>query len=120
MRVQLTHPVIGKGGQKINEIRSQSGCQIRVTDPGTPAQAGQPVNPEERLVTITGQPGNINTAVQMLYAVRLPSLRFSPASIPTMTPFPLPLPPVAKDTPEVSLTITTIHEKSARARSQPG
>ena len=61
--------VIGKGGQKINEIRSQSGCQIRVTDPGTPAQPGQPVNPDERLVTITGQPGNINTAVQMLYSV---------------------------------------------------
>lgn len=64
----LVGAIIGKGGQKINEIRSQSGCQIRVTDPGTPAQPGQPVNPDERLVTITGQPGNINTAVQMLYS----------------------------------------------------
>jgi polyribonucleotide nucleotidyltransferase len=61
--------VIGKGGVKINEIRSQSQCQIRVTEPGTPAQPGASVNPDERLVTITGQPANINIAVQMLYSV---------------------------------------------------
>lgn len=60
--------VIGKGGAKINEIRQQSQCQIRVTDPGTPATPGTTPNPEERLVTITGMPHHINTAVQMLYA----------------------------------------------------
>ncbi|RSH92113.1 hypothetical protein EHS25_008526 [Saitozyma podzolica] len=64
----LVGSIIGKGGVKINEIRSQSQCQIRVTEPGTPAAPGAPVNPEERLVTITGQPGNINIAVQMLYS----------------------------------------------------
>ena len=61
--------VIGKGGVKINEIRNQSQCQIRVTEPGTPAQPGQAPNPEERLVTITGQPANINIGVQLLYSV---------------------------------------------------
>jgi heterogeneous nuclear rnp K-like protein 2 len=60
--------VIGKAGAKINEIRQASQCQVRVTDPGTPAIAGSEPNPEERLVTITGLPHNINTAVQMLYA----------------------------------------------------
>lgn len=59
--------VIGKAGSKINEIRAQSQCQIRVTEPGTAPGPGQPANPDERLVTITGQPVNINIAVQMLY-----------------------------------------------------
>lgn len=63
--------VIGKAGAKINEIRAQSQCQIRVADPGTPAQPGQPANPEERLVTITGHPSSINIAVQMLYQVSI-------------------------------------------------
>ena len=62
-------PVIGKGGVKINEIRAQSQCQIRVTEPGTTAQPGSTPSPDERLVTITGQPNNINLAVQMLYSV---------------------------------------------------
>lgn len=60
--------VIGKGGVKINEIRQQSSCQIRVTDPGTAAVPGSAPNPDERLVTITGMPHHINTAVQLLYA----------------------------------------------------
>lgn len=64
----LTCAVIGKGGQKINEIRAQSQCQIRVTDPGTAPSPGVAPNPEERLVTITGQPHNINMAVNLLYA----------------------------------------------------
>ncbi|ORY30988.1 hypothetical protein BCR39DRAFT_527517 [Naematelia encephala] len=64
----LVGAIIGKGGAKINEIRNQSQCQIRVTEPGTPVQPGGVANPEERLVTITGQPANINMAVQMLYA----------------------------------------------------
>ncbi|WVR04566.1 hypothetical protein IAU60_001573 [Kwoniella sp. DSM 27419] len=63
----LVGAIIGKGGAKINEIRQQSQCQIRVTDPGTSAP-GTPANPEERLVTITGYPQNINTAVSMLYS----------------------------------------------------
>ncbi|KAI9636457.1 uncharacterized protein MKK02DRAFT_26798 [Dioszegia hungarica] len=63
----LVGAIIGKAGAKINEIRAQSQCQIRVADPGTPAQPGQPANPEERLVTITGHPSSINIAVQMLY-----------------------------------------------------
>jgi len=68
--------VIGKGGSKINEIRAQSQCQIRVTEPGTPATPGGVANPDERLVTITGHPANINMAVQMLYSVSTePSFR---------------------------------------------
>jgi len=39
-----------------------------VTDPGTSAQPGQPANPDERLVTITGAPQDINIAVQLLYS----------------------------------------------------
>lgn len=64
---ELTYPVIGKAGSKINEIRAQSQCQIRVTEPGTAPGPGQLPNPDERLVTITGQPANINIAVQMLF-----------------------------------------------------
>ncbi|KAK1921534.1 hypothetical protein DB88DRAFT_442797 [Papiliotrema laurentii] len=64
----LVGAIIGKGGSKINEIRAQSQCQIRVTDPGTSAVPGQPANPEERLVTITGNPQAINLAVQLLYS----------------------------------------------------
>ncbi|WVF69957.1 hypothetical protein IAT40_004742 [Kwoniella sp. CBS 6097] len=63
----LVGAIIGKGGSKINEIRAQSQCQIRVTDPGT-AAPGVPANPEERLVTITGFPNNINMAVSILYS----------------------------------------------------
>ncbi|WWC59315.1 uncharacterized protein I303_101866 [Kwoniella dejecticola CBS 10117] len=63
----LVGAIIGKGGSKINEIRGQSQCNIRVTDPGT-AAPGTVANPEERLVTITGYPHNINTAVSLLYA----------------------------------------------------
>jgi hypothetical protein len=61
--------VIGKAGAKINEIRSASQCQIRVTEPGTPSAPGVPANPDERLVTITGAPAQINVAVSMLYSV---------------------------------------------------
>ncbi|CAD6564619.1 MAG: hypothetical protein TREMPRED_005784 [Tremellales sp. Tagirdzhanova-0007] len=64
----LVGAIIGKGGVKINEIRAQSQCQIRVTEPGTAAQPGSNVNPDERLVTITGPPASINLAVQMLYS----------------------------------------------------
>jgi heterogeneous nuclear rnp K-like protein 2 len=62
--------VIGKAGIKINEIRTQSQCHIRVTDPGTPATPGGQVNPGERLIIISGHPNNLNMAVNMLHGVR--------------------------------------------------
>lgn len=39
-----------------------------MTDPGTPANPGQAANPDERLVTITGNPQAINHAVGLLYS----------------------------------------------------
>ncbi|OAX41718.1 hypothetical protein K503DRAFT_735136 [Rhizopogon vinicolor AM-OR11-026] len=61
--------IIGKGGSKINEIRHMSASQIKIMEPGAglngaPAPAG---NENERLVVITGQPANIQMAVQLLY-----------------------------------------------------
>lgn len=71
--------IIGKGGAKINEIRHMSASQIKIMEPGAvgvgvngaPAPAG---NEGERLVVITGQPANIQMAVQLLYHVRRPVL----------------------------------------------
>ena len=53
--------IIGKGGSKINEIRSI----IKIMEPGAGIQAGGSGN--ERLVTITGPPPNIQMAVSLLY-----------------------------------------------------
>ncbi|KAJ9113751.1 hypothetical protein QFC20_001777 [Naganishia adeliensis] len=64
----LVGSIIGKGGVKINEIRTQSQCVIRVTDPGTPAMPGGPVNMHERLITIQGNPIHINIAVELLHS----------------------------------------------------
>ena len=66
--------IIGKGGAKINEIRHMSASQIKIMEPGAvgvgmngaPAPAG---SEGERLVVITGQPANIQMAVQLLYHV---------------------------------------------------
>lgn len=66
--------IIGKGGAKINEIRHMSASQIKIMEPGAvgvgvngaPAPGG---NEGERLVVITGQPANIQMAVQLLYHV---------------------------------------------------
>lgn len=58
--------IIGKGGSKINEIRQMSSCNIKITE-GTESQ-GTGARPGERLVTITGAPHNIQTAVQMLHS----------------------------------------------------
>ena len=66
--------IIGKGGSKINEIRHMSASQIKIMEPGAvgvgmngaPAPAG---GEGERLVVITGQPANIQMAVQLLYHV---------------------------------------------------
>lgn len=68
--------IIGKGGAKINEIRHMSASNIKIMEPGAvgvgvngaPAPAG---SEGERLVVITGQPANIQMAVQLLYHVRL-------------------------------------------------
>lgn len=68
--------IIGKGGAKINEIRHMSASQIKIMEPGAvgvgmngaPAPAG---SEGERLVVITGQPANIQMAVQLLYSVRV-------------------------------------------------
>ncbi|KAH9848889.1 hypothetical protein C2E23DRAFT_841986 [Lenzites betulinus] len=65
--------IIGKGGAKINEIRQMSASQIKIMEPGAvgigingaPAPAG---SEGERLVVITGQPPNIQMAVQLLYS----------------------------------------------------
>ncbi|KAF8350509.1 hypothetical protein F5887DRAFT_939557 [Amanita rubescens] len=64
--------IIGKGGSKINEIRQMSASQIKIMEPGAvgvgvngaPAPTG---GEGERLVVITGQPANIQMAVQLLY-----------------------------------------------------
>lgn len=65
---ELVGSIIGKAGIKINEIRTQSQCHVRVTDPGTPATPGGVVNPGERLIIISGHPTNLNMAVGMLHA----------------------------------------------------
>ncbi|KAI0820211.1 hypothetical protein BC628DRAFT_1423138 [Trametes gibbosa] len=65
--------IIGKGGAKINEIRQMSASQIKIMEPGAvgvgmngaPTHAG---SEGERLVVITGQPANIQMAVQLLYS----------------------------------------------------
>ncbi|PPQ68138.1 hypothetical protein CVT25_014064 [Psilocybe cyanescens] len=64
--------IIGKGGSKINEIRHMSASQIKIMEPGAVGQGlnggPAPVGQEgERLVVITGQPANIQMAVQLLY-----------------------------------------------------
>lgn len=66
--------IIGKGGAKINEIRHMSASQIKIMEPGAagvgPNGAPAPAGGEgERLVVITGQPANIQMAVQLLYHV---------------------------------------------------
>ncbi|KAF9532146.1 hypothetical protein CPB83DRAFT_847294 [Crepidotus variabilis] len=61
--------IIGKGGSKINEIRHMSASQIKIMEPGATGNGAnsQPHESGERLVVITGQPHNINMAVQLLY-----------------------------------------------------
>ncbi|KAF7294799.1 hypothetical protein MIND_01017600 [Mycena indigotica] len=59
--------IIGKGGSKINEIRHMSASTIKIMEPGAVAPGGNPGGENERLVVITGQPANIQMAVQLLY-----------------------------------------------------
>lgn len=64
--------IIGKGGSKINEIRHMSASQIKIMEPGATGVGpnGAPGGSEgERLVVITGQPANVQMAVQLLYHV---------------------------------------------------
>lgn len=73
--------IIGKGGSKINEIRHMSASQIKIMEPGAVgvAVAGAPAptgGEGERLVVITGQPANIQMAVQLLYHVCLSSFLY--------------------------------------------
>lgn len=68
--------IIGKGGSKINEIRHMSASQIKIMEPGAVGQGlnggAAPAGGEgERLVVITGQPANIQMAVQLLYHVSI-------------------------------------------------
>ena len=66
--------IIGKGGSKINEIRQMSASQIKIMEPGAVGVGVNGAAPSggegERLVVITGQPANIQMAVQLLYHVR--------------------------------------------------
>ncbi|THU82877.1 eukaryotic type KH-domain (KH-domain type I) [Dendrothele bispora CBS 962.96] len=63
--------IIGKGGSKINEIRHMSASQIKIMEPGAVGVGVGGAAPSgsegERLVVITGQPANIQMAVQLLY-----------------------------------------------------
>ncbi|RXW17326.1 hypothetical protein EST38_g8516 [Candolleomyces aberdarensis] len=59
--------IIGKGGSKINEIRHMSASQIKIMEPGTGADGAPGGTEGERLVVITGQPANVQMAVQLLY-----------------------------------------------------
>ncbi|KIY43548.1 hypothetical protein FISHEDRAFT_52835 [Fistulina hepatica ATCC 64428] len=63
--------IIGKGGSKINEIRQMSASNIKIMEPGATPLPGAPTSGggdlNERLVVITGQPANIQLAVQLLY-----------------------------------------------------
>jgi len=69
--------IIGKGGSKINEIRHMSASTIKIMEPGASGAGpnGAPGGSEgERLVVITGQPANIQMAVQLLYHVSFKSV----------------------------------------------
>lgn len=76
---ELVASVIGKGGQKINEVRQKSGTHIKILELAEMEQQNVQGQPGERLVTITGQPNNIQAAVAMLFA-RLEEVCFSRAS----------------------------------------
>ena len=51
--------VIGRSGTIIRDLRSQSGTNISIADP-------DPLTPDERVVTITGSPAGIQTAVYLI------------------------------------------------------
>lgn len=51
--------VIGKGGAVIRDLRAQSGTNISIAD-------AEPTNPNERVVTLTGTPQGIQTAIFLI------------------------------------------------------
>lgn len=51
--------VIGKGGAVIRDLRAQSGTNISIAD-------AEPVNPNERVVTLTGTPQGIQMAIFLI------------------------------------------------------
>jgi predicted RNA-binding protein YlqC (UPF0109 family) len=51
--------VIGKGGSVIRDLRAQSGTNISIADP-------EDTQPTERVVTITGSPQGIQTAIYLI------------------------------------------------------
>ncbi|KAI9333138.1 hypothetical protein BDR26DRAFT_868645 [Obelidium mucronatum] len=56
---EMVGAIIGKGGSKINEIRTRTGCNIKIADPVAGAT--------ERLITVTGMPESNSMALYMLY-----------------------------------------------------
>ncbi|KAI8612089.1 hypothetical protein BC830DRAFT_1171348 [Chytriomyces sp. MP71] len=56
---EMVGAIIGKGGVKINEIRTRTGCNIKIADPVPGAT--------ERLITVTGAPEANSMALYMLY-----------------------------------------------------
>lgn len=80
--------IIGKGGSKINEIRHLSSSQIKIMEPGAGLNGGPSSGSEgERLVVITGQPANIQMAVQLLYhRLEQEKQKQLRASVPSSTP----------------------------------
>ncbi|KAJ3018549.1 UNVERIFIED_CONTAM: hypothetical protein HDU68_011093, partial [Siphonaria sp. JEL0065] len=56
---EMVGAIIGKGGSKINEIRTRTGCNIKIADPVPGAT--------ERLITVTGMPEANSMALYMLY-----------------------------------------------------
>lgn len=51
--------VIGKGGSVIRDLRQQSGTNISIADP-------DPSSPNERVVTLTGSPQGIHSAIYLI------------------------------------------------------
>jgi hypothetical protein len=51
--------IIGKGGSVIRDLRAQSGTNISISVP-------DPLTPSERVVTLTGSPQGIHTAVCLI------------------------------------------------------
>lgn len=56
--LQLAGAIIGKGGARIREIRSESGAGITIEEP-LPGS-------NDRIITITGQPSQIKMAQYLL------------------------------------------------------
>lgn len=59
--------IIGKGGQRINEIRSLSGAQIKIDHGNKEDKSDEEQDkPSERLITISGTPEEISLAQYLI------------------------------------------------------